>query len=42
MPDEPDSLADATTHAEAAFGGQLGRLDYEAHLDPDSHDSDVI
>jgi hypothetical protein len=42
MPDEPDSLADATIHAEAAFGGQLGRLDYEAHLDPDSHDSDVI
>jgi hypothetical protein len=42
MPDEPDDLADAVAHAEAAFGGQLGRLDYEAHLDPDSHDSVVI
>jgi len=42
MPDEPDDLVDAVAHAEAAFGGQLGRLDYEEHLDPDSHDSDVI
>jgi hypothetical protein len=42
MPDEPDDLADAVAHAEVAFGGQLGRLDYEAHLDPASHDSDVI
>jgi hypothetical protein len=42
LPDEPDDLADAVTHAEAAFGGQLGRLDYEAYLDPDSHGSDVI
>jgi hypothetical protein len=42
MPDEPDDLIDAVAHAEAAFGRQLGRLDYEAHLDPDSHDSDVI
>jgi hypothetical protein len=42
MPDEPENLVDAVAHAEAAFGGHLGRPDYEEHLDPDSHDSDVI
>jgi hypothetical protein len=42
MPDEPEDLTDAVAHAEAAFGGQLGRPDYEEHLAPDSNDSDVI
>lgn len=42
MPDEPDDLDDAVSRAEDAFGGQLGRPDYEEELDPDAHDSDVI
>ena len=42
MPDEPDDLSEAVAHAEDAFGGQLGRPDYEEGLDPESHDSDVI
>jgi hypothetical protein len=42
MPDEPDELGDAVARAEDAFGGHLGRLDYEAGLDPDSHDADVL
>ncbi|MFB6193698.1 MAG: hypothetical protein ABEI75_01415 [Halobaculum sp.] len=42
MPDDPQELLDAVTHAEDAFGGRLGRPTYEAGLDPDSHASDVI
>jgi hypothetical protein len=42
MPDEPDDLVDALAHVEDAFAGQLGQPEYEAGLDPDSHDSDVI
>jgi len=42
MPDEPDDLDDAISWAEDAFGGQLGRPDYEEGLDPDEHDADVI
>ncbi len=42
MPDEPDDLGEAVSRAEDAFGGQLGRPDYEAGLDPDAHDADVI
>ncbi len=42
MPDEPDALVDAVARAEDAFGGQLGRPDYENGIDPDAHDADVI
>lgn len=42
MPDEPEELGDALAHAEDAFGGHLGRLDYEKGLDPATHDDDVI
>jgi hypothetical protein len=42
MPDEPDDLDDAISRAEDAFGGQLGRPEYEEGLDPDEHDADVI
>ncbi|WP_436931743.1 hypothetical protein [Halosimplex halobium] len=42
MPDEPDALDDAISRAEDAFGGQLGRPEYEEGLDPDAHDVDVI
>lgn len=42
MPDEPDELAGAVAHAEDAFGGQLGRPDYEEGLDPGDYDVDVI
>lgn len=42
MPDEPAALAEAVARAEDAFGGQLGRLDYEEGLDPDAHEADVI
>ncbi|WP_053949001.1 hypothetical protein [Halolamina sediminis] len=42
MPDEPDDLGDAIDRAEDAFAGQLGRPDYEAGLDPNEHDADVI
>jgi len=42
MPDEPDDLVDVVAHAEDAFAGQLGRPDYEAGLDPDANDADVI
>lgn len=42
MPDEPDDIDDAISQAEDAFGGQLGRPDYEEGLDPDEHDADVI
>jgi hypothetical protein len=42
MPDEPDDLDDAISRAEDAFGGQLGRPEYEERLDPDEHDADVI
>ncbi|WP_436908655.1 DNA-binding protein [Halosimplex marinum] len=42
MPDERDALDDAINRAEDAFGGQLGRLEYEEGLDPDEHDADVI
>jgi hypothetical protein len=42
VPDEPDELGEAVAHAEDAFSGQLGRPDYEAGLDPNDHDADVI
>ncbi|QZP38227.1 hypothetical protein [Halobaculum magnesiiphilum] len=42
MPDEPAALAEAVARAEDAFGGQLGRLDYEEGLGPDAHEADVI
>jgi len=42
MPEEPDELIEAISHAEDAFGGHLGRPDYEDELDPGRHDSDVI
>jgi len=42
MPDEPADLSEAVSRAEDAFAGQFGRPDYEAWLDPDEHDSDVI
>lgn len=42
MPDEPDDLDEVISRAEDAFGGQLGRPDYEEGLDPDQHDADVI
>jgi hypothetical protein len=42
MPDEPDDLGEAISRAEDAFGGQLGRPDYEEGLDPDEHGADVI
>ena len=29
MPDEPDDLIEAISRAEDAFGGHLGRPDYE-------------
>lgn len=42
MADDPDALDGAVAHAEDAFGGQLGRPDYEEGLDPDAHDADVL
>jgi hypothetical protein len=42
MPDEPDDLTKTISQAEDAFGGHLGRPDYEEGLDPDEHDADVI
>jgi hypothetical protein len=42
VPDEPDDLDEAISRAEDAFGGQLGRPEYEEGLDPDEHDADVI
>ena len=42
MPKRPDDLGEAVARAEDAFGGQLGRLDFEVGLDPDAHDADVI
>jgi hypothetical protein len=42
MPDEPDDLTAAVARAEDAFGGRLGQPEYEAGLDPDANDTDVI
>jgi hypothetical protein len=42
VPDEPDDLDEAISRAEDAFGGQLGRPEYEEGIDPDDHDADVI
>lgn len=42
MPDEPDDLVEDVSRAEDAFGGQLGRPDYERGLDPNANDADVI
>lgn len=42
MSDEPSDLVDAVARAEDAFGGRLGRPDYEEGLDPDAHEGDVI
>lgn len=42
MPDEPDDLGEAVARAEDAFGGRVGRLNFEAGLDPDANDADVI
>ena len=42
MPDEPADLGEAVARAEDAFGGQLGRPNYEEGLDHNDHDADVI
>jgi len=42
MPDEPDHIDEAVSRAEDAFGGHLGRPDYEEGLDPNTQDADVI
>ena len=38
MPDEPADLGEAVARAEDAFGGQLGRPNYEEGLDHNDHD----
>ncbi|ERH02184.1 MAG: hypothetical protein J07HN6_01751 [Halonotius sp. J07HN6] len=42
MPDEPASLTEALSTTEDAFGGQLGRPEYESGLDPETTTPAVI